>query len=295
MSSSSRTGRIIVGVDGSWQSNQAVDWATQEAIRTGRPLHLIHAFAPDYPSLGIGSALEPTTLRDAAVATLRAAQERIHTVSSRVTVTTATSSGFASGAIVRASLEAHLVVVGTRGQSLLAGSVLGSVSLQVANHAHCPVIVVRGAHGSNIGPTRRIVVGYDGSPLAQMALELAFDEAAVQSAELAVVQAWWPEHVEAAQALASMDWPDYEREQQDAVRRLLKDRLTAHPDVRFSHELVKDNPARALIERSHEADLVAIGSRGLGGFQGLLLGSVASAVLHKSACTIALIRERTAG
>lgn len=292
MTSSPRSGSIVVGVDGSWQSTQALSWAAQEARRTGRPIHLIHAFAPDYPSLGYGLVADRSVLREQAEEQLRSAKETIHTIDSHVEITTGLSSGFPSAALVRASKEARLVVVGTRGQSLLAGTVLGSVSSQVAMHAHCPVIIVRGAQGEDVGQTHRILVGYDGSPQAQLALELAFDEAVVQDAELLCVQAWWPGEVEEAEAAHGREWGDYQQEQQDAVRRLLKDRLTANPDVSFTHEVVKGNPAKMLIERSHEADLVAVGARGNGGFQGLMLGSVSSAVLQKANCTIALIRER---
>lgn len=294
MSSSPRSGSIVVGVDGSWQSTQALTWAAEEAHRTGRPIHLIHAFAPDYPSLGFGIGADRSVLREQAEEQLRAAAETIHIVDSRVEITKGLSPGFASAALVRASKEARLVVVGTRGQALLAGTVLGSVSSQVAMHAHCPVIIVRGAQGEDVSQTHRILVGYDGSPQAQMALEVAFDEAVVQDAELLCVQAWWPGEVEEAEAARGHDWADYQREQQDAVRRLLKDRLNANPDVSFTHDVVRGNPAKILIERSHEADLVAVGARGNGGFQGLTLGSVSSAVLQKADCTIALIRERAA-
>ncbi|HET8599712.1 MAG TPA: universal stress protein [Segeticoccus sp.] len=294
MNSSPRSGSLVVGVDGSWQSTQALSWAAQESHRTGRPIHLIHAFAPDYPSLGYGLGGDRSMLREQAEEQLREAAETIHIIDSSIEVTTGLSSGFPSAALVRASKEARLVVVGTRGQSLLAGTVLGSVSSQVAMHAHCPVIIVRGAQGEDVSQTHRILVGYDGSPQAQLALELAFDEAVVQDAQLVCVQAWWPGDVEEAAAARGHDWADYQREQQDAVRRLLKDRLNANPDVSFTHEVVKDNPAKILIERSHDADLVAVGARGNGGFQGLLLGSVSSAVLQKANCTIALIRERSA-
>ncbi|HET7303930.1 MAG TPA: universal stress protein [Segeticoccus sp.] len=292
MSSTPRDGSIVVGVDGSWQSVQAINWSGQEAHRTRRPIHLIHAFAPDYPSLGYGIGSDRSGLRAQAEEQLRSAAEAVHTVDPNIVVTTGLSSGFPSAAIVRASNAAHLVVVGTRGQSLLAGTALGSVSSQVAMHAHCPVIIVRGAHGEDLSQTHRILVGYDGSPQAQLALELAYDEAVIQGAELLCVQAWWPGDVEEAEAATERDWGDYQREQQDAVRRLLKDRVSANPDVSFTHEVVRGNPAKTLIERSHDADLVAVGARGNGGFQGLMLGSVSSAVLQKATCTVALIRER---
>lgn len=137
-----QTGPIVVGIDGSASSRAALVWAAEKAERRGRPLVAVIAW--HYPAqLGtIGVAVD-LDLEGAARGTLdRELQEvlgeRAASVGRRV------AHGHAAAALVQASGEAELLVVGSRGHSGLSSVLLGSVNLHCVTHASCTVVVVRG-------------------------------------------------------------------------------------------------------------------------------------------------------
>lgn len=137
-------GRIVVGVDGSRSSNEAVDWAARQAELTGSTLQLVTAwewpmtygspiaFPPDYdPAGGAQRVL------DVAVAAVAADHPSVH-------VDTAVEEGHPAAVLVAASAGAEMLVVGSRGHGEFVGMVIGSVSEHCASNAHCPVLVLRG-------------------------------------------------------------------------------------------------------------------------------------------------------
>lgn len=135
--------RIVVGVDGSDPSRAAMDWAVEEArLRNGQVLALS---AWHYPYVGdaMGQVWVYQGIEEDARAVL---EEELHRVGDRgVAVTGSLVQGNAASALVDASQHADLVIVGSHGRGGFAGMILGSVSTQTVHHAHCPVLVVRGA------------------------------------------------------------------------------------------------------------------------------------------------------
>jgi nucleotide-binding universal stress UspA family protein len=136
--------RIVVGVDGSAAGDKALAWACEEADRWGGDLLIVHAWSYPYPVEPITvtaarDALERDgrTVLDAAVATA------VGRVSSNVVVSSRLVEGTAGHAVLEAAKGADLVVVGSRGRGGFASLLLGSVSQQVAQHATCPVVIVR--------------------------------------------------------------------------------------------------------------------------------------------------------
>jgi len=137
------TNRIVVGVDGSPSSLDALDWAARQAELTGVPLELVMAwewpssygapigFIPDYDP-----AADARRVIDTAVQTVSAAHPSI-TVGSTVV------EGHPAPVLVKASRGAQLLVVGCRGHGEFAGMLLGSVSEHAVTNAHCPVLVLR--------------------------------------------------------------------------------------------------------------------------------------------------------
>jgi nucleotide-binding universal stress UspA family protein len=136
----------------------------------------------------------------------------------------------------------------------------------------------------------RIVVGVDGSDQSRKALAWAYDEAGHHGASLVVLTTWHP-----ASLPMSPPPPDYgDQPRREALERL--ERFTAElvpkdpaVDVRTSVEEGK-HPAEVLIRRSGEADLVVVGSRGHGGFVGMLLGSVSQHLVAHAECPVVVVR-----
>jgi nucleotide-binding universal stress UspA family protein len=199
--------------------------------------------------------------------------------------------------------------VGTRGKGGFAERLLGTVSTALPVHAHCPTVVVpatwrpaaEGADNESDGakgaPVRRIVVGVDGSEASRVALKHAVDAAIDWSAELIAfssmpiavgtsLRAWAPgtlDHSAALEELAT------------EVRRIVDEELAGRDlPAGFSvrHHALDGTASALLVEFSTSVDLVVVGSRGRGGFSGLLLGSTSQAVLHHARCPVMVVPVR---
>ena len=140
-----------------------------------------------------------------------------------------------------------------------------------------------------------IVVGVDGSDSSRAALEWAYDEAAHHGAVLTVVNAWHPPSLPMAPPYGHLPPEDYEHQPRREAMALLEQftsqlvPMTPAVDVRTSVEEGK-NPAEVLIDRSAEADLLVVGSRGHGGFIGMLLGSVSQHIVGHANCPVVIVR-----
>lgn len=269
---------IVVGYDGSSDSELALDWADELAAEQGRPLRvLISEVDPT-------QVLEATSEWHAAkMAELEAdAKDRLAGARTRDTALELVSVP-PTQALIDASAHAVTVVVGARGHSLLSGVVLGSVSQHVTRHASCPVVVTRTPYHPD---SKRVVVGVDGSTGSRKALEFAFDHASRSGSSVAAIHAW--------RNLARGLPGDGLIEEIQAAERVLAEALAGfadqYPDVEVSAEAIPIAPQRALADASQAAELVVVGSRGLGAFAGLLLGSVSQSVLHHAQCPVAVVR-----
>lgn len=138
--------RIVVGVDGSKGSRTALEWALDEARLHQAKVTVVTAWSPVMTGYVAAPApfVDPTLLEEAAHQLLAHALEDVDTAG--VPVETKVVSDAAAHALLEESEEADLVVVGSRGRGGFAGLLLGSVSQQVAHHAHCPVVIVP-SHG----------------------------------------------------------------------------------------------------------------------------------------------------
>jgi nucleotide-binding universal stress UspA family protein len=269
---------IVVGYDGSSDSELALDWADELAAEQGRPLRvLISEVDPT-------QVLEATSEWHAAkMAELEAdAKDRLAGARTEDTVLELVQVPPAQ-ALIDASAHAVAVVVGARGHSLLSGVVLGSVSQHVTRHASCPVVVTRPPYQPD---SRRVVVGVDGSTGSRKALEFAFDHASHSGSSVTAIHAW--------RNLARGFPGSGLIEEIQAAERVLAEALAGfadlYPDVEVTTEAIPMAPQRALADASTAAELVVVGSRGLGAFAGLLLGSVGQSVLHHGHCPVAVVR-----
>jgi nucleotide-binding universal stress UspA family protein len=290
--------RIVVGVDDSPAAHVAATWATQEARLCNASL--VFAYAEDasiylpLADLGLGPASpsDPSLLGAAPGAPawlVDLSQDASRQLPTPVSV--AVGAGSPARHVIEQSAAADLVVVGTRGRGGLRSAVLGSTSQQLTHHAPCPVVVVP---DSDPNPQNApVVVGVDGSPESLAALTLAGHEASLRQAPLHLVHSWSP-------SLVSTLPPDptglarvSEDQSAEGARTLrqARERVTSeYPLLVVTEHLDSGSAAAALLTAAASASMVVVGSRGRGGFSGLLLGSVSSAVLHDARVPVMVVR-----
>ncbi|GIF18825.1 nucleotide-binding universal stress UspA family protein [Actinoplanes tereljensis] len=205
-----------------------------------------------------------------------------------VHATAALVDGAPAPVLLGESRNAVLLVIGDRGLGGFGSLMLGSVALHTTAHAACPVLVVRGQERAT-GP---VVVGIDGSPGSELAVSFAVEEAARRKTGLTAVHAWDSFDARGQKDALPLVYEPGALEGEE--HRLLSEALAGwgqqYPEVAILQELVRGRPAAILIERSQNAQLLVIGSRGRGGFTGLMLGSVTQTVLHHAGCPVAVVR-----
>ncbi|MES4889682.1 universal stress protein [Streptomyces sp. NPDC096012] len=284
---------IVVGVDGSEPSLRAVDWAADDAALRGAPLRLVYAslwerYEGALLAQELGKPAEEVMAQDV-VGTARHCAERRQP---DLKVTTDVLPEEPQYGLVRESRTALAVVLGCRGRSGVAEALLGSVSLTVAGHAHCPVIVLRGGQDDQArsGTHGWIVLGVGEKPAGSAAVRFATEEAVLRAVPLEAVRAWRrPAHTTTGSPLivggpARID----EQRAVDALEEALRD-APAGLDVR--RRTAEGHSRDVLIAASHDADLLVLGARRRHGHHGLPLGRVAHGVLHRAACPVAVVPE----
>lgn len=290
--------QVLVGMDGSEPSELALRWAVSEAQWRGWSLRIVSAYSvTSYATaLDFGfTALDDTAMRQATQQILDEAVA--YATRARVPVTSHLEYGDPGAALIAESERAGLVVVGTRGGGGFTERLLGTVSSTVPAHSTCPVVVVPKLTPDATAciPPRRIVVGADGSPSAEIALEFAIEEAALWGAELTVVIG-----VPMAHRTSSAPWLPGAMDRADvlddvAVRaRASVTALVRGRDIEVKVSALDGSGAALLAEFSTAVDLVVVGSRGRGGFTGMLLGSTSQSVLRHAACPVMVVPVRVA-
>ena len=184
-------------------------------------------------------------------------------------------------ALCERSRFAEMVVLGSHGHGRLPGLLLGSVPWQVAAHGHGRVVVVRGKWrpvNESPGP---VVAGVDGSPASLAALAFAFEEAALRDDDVPVVAVCVL--ADAAGSLGGMQLMEEEFSREMALQE------KEHPDVTVIRQVVAGPPRSALLTAAREAQMVVAGSRGRGDLEGMILGSVAQALLHHAPCPVGIV------
>ncbi|ULR55475.1 universal stress protein [Streptomyces deccanensis] len=284
---------VVVGVDGSEPSLRAVDWAADEAALRGTPLRLVYASLWEwYEGAHLAEDVGGTSEGVRAEVIVESAAQRAGQRRPEVKITTEVVPEEPEYTLLRESRTASLLVTGTRGRSSLTEALLGSVSLTVAAHAYCPMVVVRGSHDNRALPTThgRIVVGVGERPTSSAAVRFAFDEARRRGAEVEAVRAWrCPAHEGTDHPLLTGEPARLHEER--AVEGLEEALRKAPDDVRLRRRTVEGHARIALSDASHDADLLVVGARRRQRHFGLQLGRVTHGVLHHSACPVVIVPE----
>jgi|tagenome__1003787_1003787.scaffolds.fasta_scaffold20782894_2 nucleotide-binding universal stress UspA family protein len=289
---------IIVGADGSRDSLRAVEWAAEEAALREEPLRIVHAAAPWLYDRNVDPRLVSVRewllsggqeVLDAAV---RLAKARAPGIEPDVAMVP----GGASRALLEqaASGGVSMIVLGGHGVGTVAGLLLGSTALQVVAHTPVPAVVVR-----HLEPMRRqeIAVGVDAPPIGEPALAFAFEEAALRGIRLRAVHVWSDPGATGPGGTTPLVY-NPETVTEEHTRRLNDGLATwreKYPEVEVVTEVVHGRPVRILAGVSARADLLVVGTRGRGGFAGLVLGSVSHGLLHHAHCPLAVVPSARPG
>ncbi len=288
---------IVVGIDDSPAARVAVQWATREAELRNIPLTLVHAVSPEVATW-LRTPLPAGVLRWQQDHGLRLVDGALKVVEEAsqgggpAGVQTEILASAAVPTMIDLSKEAEMVVAGSQGSGRWPGRRLGSVSSGLLRHAHCPVAILHDEEPSTPHPGQApVVVGIDGSPASELATAIAFDEASRRHVGLVTVHAWsdldvseWP----------GIDWPATQSMAEEVLAERLAGWQEQYPDVQVSRSVVQAQPARQLVQQSEGAQLVVVGSRGRGGFAGMLVGSVGEAVAQMARVPVIVARESPA-
>lgn len=281
------TDTIVVGIDGSEQAFSAVAWSAAEASSHDLSLRLVAStepylrnfYGPELPYL-------PAVFEEIdqlARAHLRDGQNRASTVDPEVPVHTEYVREPPISLLLRMSKTAHMIALGASGRGGFSGMLLGSTAAAVAVHASSPVAVVRDPNTPD-GP---VVVGVDGTAISIAALGKAFDEASWRKVRLVAV------HVGEDPSIREVG-VGRAHERPGDVERILAESLAGwgphYADVEVERVAVGGRPPGVLLDWSDRAQLVVVGTRGRGGFRGMLLGSTSQALLHHARCPVLVVR-----
>jgi len=292
---------IAVGVDGSPSSLAAARYAAELAVRRQAPLRLIYGYQTSlygYTPLGVPDpyAMGDESLRAEIDGLLKKAVTELRSDYPDLTDVDARQiAGGGASVLIDESRRAAVTVVGCRGVGGFQGLLLGSVSTQVAAHAHGPVIVVRppvpDETDVDAQPVEQVppadgavLVGYDGSRAAGAALDFGAAEAMRRKVRLIVLNAYSPP------LRSSADVPQAEGDSEQLLHSAIRPYAGQYPGLKIEPLSAQStNVEKTMVDASAEASLTVVGCRGRGGFAGMLLGSVSRTLVHHAHGPVAVI------
>lgn len=276
-------GTVVVGVDGSPGAERALRWAAEEARNHHRPLTLVTAIPlPERYRMGEAIMYYEEMCREARAEghhILAAAREVVEQLAPEVDVREVPAEVDPRDVLIELTKGADTIVVGSRGRGSMRSLLLGSTSVALSRHAHCPVVICRpGAEGAT--PTQRVVVGVEGSPRSLATAEYAAALASYRNLSLHVVHSRW---------LGPLG--DTVPDQGIRLAETLAGLQEKYPDVEITRESVDAAPEDRLAALSDDAVAVVVGAHAGGVASEILTGSVATAVVEHARCPVVVVPQ----
>ncbi|MBO1901904.1 universal stress protein [Leucobacter weissii] len=268
--------KYIIGVDGSEQSRTALEWGLTRAAQSGATVELLHVADDSFLSESVAFLSEAQA---ASEKMLEAEREFARESGFTGQISGTAVVGHPIAEVENASRHADLVILGAHAGSKLAGSFFGTRAVKIAAVAHCPVAVVP----SNVEgkPQPGVVVGVDGSEASQRAIAFAAEEASFRGVPLIAVYAWMPPLTPGLEYLWSEELVESQRSAaEESIAIGTAGLAERYPDLSVERRIVQAPPVAAILQAAEDADTIVVGSRGRGGLQRLLLGSVSHGVLQ---------------
>jgi nucleotide-binding universal stress UspA family protein len=289
---------IVVGVDGSSTSTNALAWAADEAAIRRYPLRVVCADLGG-PETGAASDSRreggaPTenqlsgTASDIAVVAAKEACDRHPDLRAQAVAVP----GRPVQVLLQESKHASLLVMGSRALSPVRDIALGAVSRPIVQQSTCPIVVVRERVSRSLGDLR-VIVGVDRSS-SDDALSFAFEEARLWQSALTAVHACQPTPPVSAHRTRTVQRRQREDEERQWLDEMLRPWRQSYPDVEVVRDVAEDEPAPRLVRLSENARLLVVGSRGRGPVSALALGSVSMAAVQQARCPVAVVRRGSA-
>jgi nucleotide-binding universal stress UspA family protein len=287
---------VVAGVDGSDSAEHAARWAATEAVRRRVPLRLLFAinFAAQAHVRGFGVPHGFLRVIEAnGHETLGELKDSIGGAHPALVIETELRDADAVSALTRESATAGLIVLGSRGLGGFSGILVGSTAVALAMRGRCPVAVIRGENGDAEPPSSGpVVVGVDDTPISDVALAAAFDQASSRGTDLVAVRAWQVStiavHPHAHQY--AQDWAAMETAERESLDERLAGWAEKYPEVTVRRVVSRHRPVPGLLENSEGAQLLVVGGRGHGGVTGMLLGSTSQALIYHATCPLLIVR-----
>lgn len=286
---------VVVGVDGSTAGYGAVSWAAREAQLHHCELKIVSATGAVGPYGEVSLPPDYFVQRDRVIREhleeAAAIARTTYSDATRATITTEILEGPERPALIEASETARMIVVGSRGLGQVTAVLAGSVAVGLGAHAHCPVVVIRPKTGQT-SEAGSIVVGVDGTANSRPALAAAFDEATLRGVGIVAVHTW-SQFSQSSVFVdqVGMSWDAVQDAEQSVLAESLAGYSDSHPQVPIERVVTKAKPARELQERSVNAELLVVGTRGRGGFAGMVLGSTSAELVHTATCPLMIVRS----
>lgn len=284
---------ILVGVDGSQASYKATWWAANYAKHAGLTLQIVCAYSlPSYAAVSFDASYTAMGDDNAAHSDAQEILSKAKAIADEQGVEAATLivTGDPASVFVELSRNYNLIVIGNRGKGGLAERLLGTTSSSLPAYAYCPIVVVpytdddgKIMHLSNT--ITRVAVGYDESGWGLKALDLAAEFANLWNAQLDVISA-----VTQASGLDNAD--EIASASEKAVSSHIDPLKDSYPELTVNKVIVAGNPVDALAKASYDHDVVVVGSRGRGGFTGLLLGSTSQGLLQHAVAPVYVVPRK---
>ncbi|EID10966.1 hypothetical protein MXEN_17493 [Mycobacterium xenopi RIVM700367] len=266
-------GPVVVGIDGSEAAIRAAEWAVEEAIGRDSPLRLVYVTQNRQAPRGPAQTLPPE--KEYAEQALREACAVVKKTGKPITIDTAVISNGIGSALIAESVSAAMICVGSVGIGRVASKIIGSTAMALAEHAHCPVAIIR--TGTDAPPMGGgyVAMVVDDQPDNDEVVRWAMEEARLRKAPVLALGVW--------------RWALFELPYEGLYRRL-DDWLRRYPDVRVEIAATRSNVAKYLEGRIGTVQLIVIGSQDANKVP-QLVGPHSPPILAHPDCSVLVVRQ----